>query len=227
MAEEFLYYYTSKLDAKENVHCGWIEPTSNPVACLGSGVYLTALDTNHGQETIRSNVWDGHSNEDYEVYFEIQMPSSSVSMPNETKRNVQVHYGNLYLSNYNWNLKSWDGQFLATQYFWVQSEGSAREVYREAMGLYSLVNDIVMAHSSIDDDEIHFVWKSSAGWYLYMSSEGQWSLNKLAGDRYGNLIQRADEEFLPSPCPTTPWEYWWNGTWFRDDVSLKVLPFYE
>ena len=76
------------------------------------------------QAIIKYNNWGGASAEaekKWEVYFEILMPPCKVSVADE-KRDLYVLRGPLQLIDEKWNLKTWNGDLLATQYFMVTEE---------------------------------------------------------------------------------------------------------
>ena len=227
MTEEFFYHYTSKRAAKLIIYEGKISPSlkANRDAIHGEGVYLTTLDPKQGKQTIKNNNWDGvaaiKTETDIEVIFEIQIPSSKVVRANNT-RDIQVYKGPLQLRDYRWNLKNWDGQLLATQFFMVSSEGRAKDCQISCMGRYSIVRDIV----TWQRDESYFVYKKDEGKeirYLY-KTDGGWCVGYCAGDRLGCLQQiNYDGQTLYSPSTTKPWEYYNEFGWQNDDKTLKVF----
>merc|ERR1719341_2487438 len=61
-----------------------------------------------------NNNWDGLAAiKKVDCYFEILMPSNKVRRGKE-KRDILVHEGALWLSEYKWSLKNWE---LATKHF--------------------------------------------------------------------------------------------------------------
>ena len=147
MSEEVFFHYTNKEAAIKTVLQGKILPSAlaeNSNAVHGDGVYLTTLEPRHGEVNIKNNNYlDGAAanKTNIEVHFEIMMPSSKVQRANDT-RDIQVHKGPLLLSDHKWNLKTWAGEVLATQYFMISSDGKARESHNKTMGRYTLVKDI-------------------------------------------------------------------------------------
>ena len=75
-----------------------------------------------------------------ECYFEILMPSGKVTSAKE-KRDIQIHTGELVLSQYKWSLKNWSGDLMATQHFMVRSEGESAVKHSTAMGRYNMCNN--------------------------------------------------------------------------------------
>ena len=147
MSEEYFYHYTNHASAKAIFLAGKILPSlrSNGDAVHGDGVYLTTLDPKLGKDIVGKNNWDGvtRTPEDkMECYFEILMPSSKVRRAKE-KRDIQIHTGELVLSQYKWSLKNWSGDLMATQYFMVRSEGEAADKHSTSMGRYTLCNNII------------------------------------------------------------------------------------
>ena len=226
--EEFFYHYTSKRAAKLIIYKGKILPSleANGDAIHGEGVYLTTLEPVQGEQTIKNNNWDGAAGTktNIEVFFEIQIPSSKVVRANDT-RDIQVYKGPLQLSDYRWNLKNWDGELLATQFFMVSSEGRAKVPQISCMGRYSIVRDIVTRQG----DESYFVYKKEEGkkiWYLY-KTDGCWRVGTIAGERLCGLRQKNDDgQTLYSPSTTIPWEYTSGLGWQNDDKTLKVFRCY-
>ena len=144
------------------------------------------------------------------------MPSSKVKRAKD-KRNIQVHTGELHLADYKWTLKSWEGEFLATQHFRVSSEGGASRAQGKCMGKYTLVRTIVMYQGipvyKHDEEDI----------YLYRNETGDWCVGKTAGDNMYALMQPSKTSLL-SPSKTLPWEYF-DGKW-SNDITLIVYPCY-
>ena len=196
MAEEFFYHYTSKEAAELIIFEGEILPSleSNEDAVHGNRVYLTTLEPGYGEETIKNNNWDGLAKTmtDIEAFFEILIPSSKVVRANDT-RDIQIYKGPLQLSDYKWNLKNWDGQLLATQFFMVSSDGKAKEHQGSSMGRYSIVRKVVTRQ----DDESCFVYKKDEGEvirYLYNLDE-DWIVGEISGgNRCIALQQNNDDE---------------------------------
>ena len=232
MSEEYFYHYTSISAAKLIILAGGIRPSleANGDAVHGDGVYLTTLEPGYGEETIKHNNWDGvaRTKTDIEAFFEILIPSSKVVRANDT-RDIQIYKGPLQLSDYKWNLKNWDGQLLATQFFMVSSDGKAKEHHGDCMGRYSIVKHVVTRQ----EDEHCFVYKKDEGEvtrYLY-NLEGDWIVGESAGgNRCIALTQNNNDvdkdQTHYSPFKNKPWEYF-DGTVMKDDdKTLKVFPCY-
>ena len=155
MSDEYFYHYTNKESAIEIFLEGKIEPSlrSNGDAVHGDGVYLTTLDPKLGKDIVGKNNWDGvtRTPEDkMECYFEILMPSSKVRRAKE-KRDIQIHTGELVLSQYKWSLKNWSGDLMATQHFMVRSAGEAAVKQSNTMGRYSMCKNII----THDDEPVY------------------------------------------------------------------------
>ena len=153
------------------------------------------------------------------------MPHSKVSVADE-KRDIYVHVGPLQLIHEKWNLKTWNGDLLATQYFMVTSEGKARDEHNSSMGRYSLVRDIVMMQSG--NGIRTFVYKNDNGeTFLYESSTRQWCVSPTVGESKCRLVQDKSNGSSLSPSKTLPWKYasYSNGM-FMYDNTLKVFPCY-
>ena len=138
---------------------GKIRPSlaSGGDAIHGDGVYLTTLEPKYGLPTIMNNNWDGVAvnRAKVEAYFEFWLPSSAIIRAKE-KRNIQVYKGTLKLSDYKWNLKSFEtGDLLATQYFMISSEGEAMKEYSDIMGRYTLSQKIVMNCPPLDNFPVY------------------------------------------------------------------------
>ena len=147
MSDEYFYHYTNSRNANIIFLSGKILPSlaSNGVAVHGDGVYLTTFEPRLGRDTIAKNNWDGMTrsqDEKMECYFEILLPSIKVKRARE-RRDIEVYSGELVLANYKWNLKSWIGELLATQYFMVRSDGEAGNRNSLLMGRYTLCGNIV------------------------------------------------------------------------------------
>ena len=140
-------------------------------------------------------------------------------------RDIQVYKGPLQLSDYRWNLKNWDGELLATQFFMVSSEGRAKGYQNSSMGRYSIVRDIV----TWQGDESYFVCKKDEGKeirYLYQT-DGCWRVGTIAGERLCSLHQKNHGQTLYSPSMTIPWEYARGVGWQNEDKTLKVFRCYK
>jgi len=196
----------------------------------GDGVYLTTLDPSYGMQTILNNNWDGAavSRENVEAYFEIILPSRKVFRAAEKNRDIQVYKGALRLSDYKWNLKSWDtGDLLATQHFMVSSNGEARRLHGSAMGRYSLVQHIVMNNYPLHRVPVY--QQEDGNHYLYTISSGVWCVSPIAGDSVCKLKQELpNEEVAPSPVKNLPWQFssYDSDSDWGDDFTLKVFPCY-
>jgi len=220
MTEEFFYHYTDAQSAQEIFLSGTIEPSaiSRGNAVHGTGVYLTTLDTSHGREVIANNNWGGvvtgqrDQVERTECYFEILLPSNE-------GRDIQIYNGELVLENYKWNLRSWDGELLATQYFMVRSEGGAAQKYSYLMGRYTICENIV----THDDNPVYKKEGEHVDVFLYTDYNGDWRVGTVVGTTRCNLQQSSD--FSPSPNRTKMWQYAANGR-FIDDPTLKVYACY-
>ena len=138
-----------------------------------------------------------------------------------------MYKGTLKLSDYKWNLKSFEtGDLLATQYFMISSEGEAMKEYSDIMGRYTLSQKIVMncpPHYNVP------VYKKDGGnFYLYLNSSeesGDWLVSDVVGYSAGYLQQlNLGGEPAPSPLQNLPWQYSSNG--WKDDDTLKVYPCY-
>ena len=226
MAEEFFFHYTSKKAAKEIIFEGKIRPSlaANGDAIHGDGVYLTTLEPRHGEDIIKNNNWDGvaATKTNIEVYFEIVIPSSKVVRADDT-RDIQVYKGSLQLIDFKWNLKNWDGELLATQYFMVSSEGGAQELHGDSMGRYTLSRDIV----TMQGKERSYVYKKDEGSrYLYASRLGCWTVGKVAGDDWWLLRQpKSNDKPYYTPAKIEPWKHSSNDGG-KYDKTLKVYPCY-
>ena len=89
--------------------------------------------------------------------------------------------GELLLVDYNWSLKSWDGDLLATQHYMVRSQGGAARERR-----YTLCQSIIMPGGTP-------VYKQDEGVnYLYLSEYGFGSVGDVAGDNYCYLVQKSN-----------------------------------
>jgi len=233
MSEEVFFHYTNKEAAIKTVLQGKILPSAlaeNSNAVHGDGVYLTTLEPRHGETTIKNNNYlDGvaANKTNIEVHFEIMMPSSKVQRANDT-RDIQVHKGPLLLSDHKWNLKTWAGEVLATQYFMISSDGKARESHNKTMGRYTLVKDIcTMIKMNGKEVGRSFVYKHDEGnKYLYSNEKGEWCVGSVAGSNDCILYQpNPDNNAVSnhSPSKTIPWKYFKRG-WNDDDKTLKVFP---
>jgi len=228
MADEFLlfYHYTSLKAAKRVLIAGKILPSTaaNGDAAFGDGVYLTMLEPQYGEEKIMKNNWDGAavSRDKVEAFFEIQMPGTK-AVRAEDKRDILVHKGDLVLSDYKWNLKSWDGVLLATQHFRVSSSGRAREEQGGSMGRYTLYPQAVLSHAGL---ELVPVYKhDDRDLFLYLNRGGNWSVGAVIGDDRCKLVQIRHEE-SPSPAPSKYLSWQYAGTGWKGDDTLKVYPCY-
>ena len=223
MSEEYFYHYTNHASAIAIFLAGKIEQSlrSNGDAVHGDGVYLTTLDPKLGKEVVGKNNWDGvtRTPEDkMECYFEILMPSSKVRRAKE-KRDIQIHTGELVLSQYKWSLKNWSGDLMATQHFMVRSEGEAAVKQSSTMGRYTLCTNI-LTHGDTP------VYKhDEREMYLYSNEDGDWSVSNVAGHGSSYLFQLSQN--YPSPHKTITWKYFVEKVGgFEDDETLKVYPCY-
>jgi len=235
MSEIYFYHYTTRDAAWHILREGEITPShaAHGDAVHGDGVYLTTLDPRKGEDTIKNNNWDGAAagaEKKIEVYFEILIPHDKVSMANDM-RDIQVYKKPLKLNDFKWNLKTWDGDLLVTQYFMVTSKGKAREENGHCMGRYTLVRNIVMHHSG--RKEMTPVYKKDESHFLYLNSGGQWCVGDTVGKLESQLVQTFDG-FSLLPSKTSPWNYASaissnveSFDWMDDDRTLKVFPCYR
>ena len=175
-----------------------------------------------------NNNWDGAAattREKMEAYFEIQMPSTKAVRAND-KRDILVHKGVLTLRDYKWNLKSFAGELLATQYYRISSSGRAREEHESCMGRYTLYPKAVLSHAGLERVP---VYKQDDGdYYLFLGRKGSWYVDEIIGDDSCELKQSIKGGH-PSPAPSKslPWQYCdEDGSWKEDDDTLKVYPCY-
>ena len=125
-----------------------------------------------------------------ECYFEILIPSSKVKRAKD-RRDIQVHAGELILSQYKWSLKSSDGELLATPHFMISSEGQAKNSQSDSMGRYTLCDYIVT-------QLIIPVYKHDENnRFLYRSSDGKWFVSDVVGYDLCYLRQQSNNSALP------------------------------
>merc|ERR1712168_876988 len=99
----------------------------------------------------------------------------------------------------------------------VRSEGEAAVQHSNAMGRYTLCNNIIT-----HDDKP--VYKHDAReLFLYSSKNGNWSVGEVAGHSTSYLYQLSQRAL--SPHKTIIWKYAQNKV-FKDDGTLKVRPCY-
>merc|ERR1719369_550040 len=186
------------------------------------------MEPQYGMNTVMEKNWAGAavSKDNVEAYFEMLMPSTK-AVRADGNRDIFVHDRDvLELSDYKWDLKSWDGVLLATQYFRVSSSGKARKKRGSCMGRYSLYQHaIINKDAGLEDVP---VYKQDGGDnYLYLAN-GYWCVGPVIG-YFGrcNLYQPKNGESPPSPTPSKslPWQYGVRGEW-KDDPTLKVYPCY-
>ena len=92
----------------------------------GNGVYLTTVDPNLGKRTgLVSLDFRTRSLRDILTFV------SQVTMCEEPETGVELD-----LADYNWSLKSWEGELLATQYLMANSLGKAARKYGSGVGRY-------------------------------------------------------------------------------------------
>ena len=231
MTEVYFYHYTSVSSAIKILRKGEIKPSVavNGDAIHGDDVYLTTLEPRLGPSTIKKNNWDCASaavEKKIELYFEMMIPLNKVTMANET-RDIQVYKGPLELSLYRWNLKTWEGELLSTQYFMITSDGKAKEKHPNVMGRYTLVRDTVVMWDVGDEIISTSVYKKDDNEiFLYVNMRGLWCVSDTAGKLACSIMQPNDGEFSLSPSKTLPWKYSEKGAWMDDDHTLKVFPCY-
>ena len=94
--------------------------------------------------------------------------------------------GELILSNYNWNLKSWDGKLLATQNYMVSSQGEAARQHSYAMGRYTLCQNFVTP------GDMPVYKHDGKRFYIYRNEVGDWCVGDVAGYSSCSLIQKSN-----------------------------------
>ena len=203
----------------------WYDCIASGDAAFGDGVYLTTMEHQYGIKAIMENNWDSvaATKEDkLEAFFEILMPST-MAIRVKDKRDILVYKGDLKLSDYKWNLKSFDdGDLLATQYFRVTSSGRMRQ---DCMGRYTLYSHAVLWHPDLDNVPVYK--QDNGNKYLYLAGGlGKWGVGPVIGSNVCSLQQVKKEGESPTPTPSKalPWQYH-DGGW-KDDATLKVYPFY-
>jgi len=217
MSEEFFYHYTDAESAQHIFLSGYIRPSvpSPRDAVHGAGVYLTTLEPRLGREVVAYNNWGGTftgQTDKMECYFELWLPSHEVKRAKD-ERDIQIYVGPLFLRNYKWNLKRWDGELLATQHFMIRSEGEAAEDHDYLMGRYTLYEYIV------SQDGLPVYKKDDGNFFLYTDKNGNWCVGDVVGDNRCWLSQ--DSNKSPSPDRTEVWKYIYEDTW-SEDITLKV-----
>ena len=222
MSEEYFYHYTNLSSARRIFIEGKILPSQKTKgdAVHGDGVYLTTLDPKLGKEAVWKNNWDGVSrtvNEKMECYFEILLPSTAVRRAKE-RRDIQVFPGELPLSEYNWSLKKWSGELLATEHFMIRSEGEAAKKQPFCLGRYTLCRYIIMQ----DGTPVYKHDKNQI--FLYRNSEGKkWFVGPVAGHTATILAQTSEDS--SSPSKTVQWMYA-TPDGLKADETLRVNPVY-
>jgi len=226
MTDEYFFHYTSIKGGKEIV----LENKLLPVLSEhGEGVHLTTLGPALGIQTVRNNfsgvAGAGHSMQDFEAYFQIQMASSEIRRANH-KRDIQVYPGPLQLSDYKWSLRrTKDSEVLATEYMMIScGSGGARAEHSSAMGRYRLWRTAVTR-----GQERCPVYEQEQGkHYLYLTHnpnqcDGDWVVSDKPGSVQVFLQQVPPKVPLPSPSRTIVWEYSCEDGW-KEDPTLKVYP---
>ena len=230
MTEEFFFHYTTEEAAIQIVLDGEIEASlgADGDAVHGEGVYLTTLEPKYGLQTIMKNNWGGAAADRAKVdaYFEILLPSREITRAKD-KRDIQVYKGTLKLSDYKWNLRSFDtGDLLATQYFMISSEGEAMEEHSDIMGRYKLSKKNVTNCPPLSNVPVYK--KDGGKFYLYLTHRGNWIVSDVVGHSAGYIFQLNSGEPAPSPLKNLPWQYSSdaNANGWKDDDTLKVYPCY-
>ena len=134
------------------------------------------------------------------------MPSTKVIRAND-QRDILVHKGVLLLRDYKWNLKSLDGELLATQKFRVSSSG--RVGAWRCKGRYTLYQHAILSCGGLGDVP---VYKQDGGdGYLYLRKDGDvgfWAVSPVIGGEYCWLMQaRTGESPSPIPDKSLKWQY--------------------
>ena len=221
---------TSLYSAKQIMIAGKIlqSKAASGDAAFGDGVYLTTMEHKYGIKTIMENNWDSvaATKEDkLEAFFEILMPSN-MAIRVKDKKDILVYKGDLKLVDYKWNLKRFDGELLATQYFRVTSSERGGEMRRDCMGRYSLDSHAVTWHH--DSNHVPVYKKDDGNKYLYLEGgRGEWVVGKVIGGNVCLLQQAKKKGESPSPTPSKAlaWRYSDSSGW-KDDATMKVYPFY-
>ena len=92
----------------------------------GNGVYLTTVDPNLGEKAgLVSHDFRTRSLRDILTFV------SQVTMWEKPETGLELD-----LADYNWSLKSWEGELLATQYFMASSLEKAARKYGSGVGRY-------------------------------------------------------------------------------------------
>ena len=128
MSHEDFYHHTTKYGATNIFLDGKIMPSQagNGDAVHGNGVYLTTVDPNLGKRTgLVSLDFRTRSLRDILTFV------SQVTMCEEPETGVELD-----LADYNWSLKSWEGELLANQYIMASSQGKAARKYGSGVGRY-------------------------------------------------------------------------------------------
>merc|ERR1712059_64913 len=139
-------------------------------------------------------------------------------------RDIQIYSRDLYLADYKWSLKMFDGrlggELVATQYFMVSSQGQAAVIHRESMGRYTLSQN----HISQDDTPVYEHDENNK--YLYRNKYGEWCVGVTVGHTSVHLNQPSENSLSPSKIK--PWLYADGGDGgdggFQEDKTLKVFP---
>jgi len=222
MAEEFVYHYTSSVNAKCIFLSGEIKQSTRAGgdAVHGDGVYLTTLEPSLGRDTVTANNWGGAAGAQkgkIECYFEILLPSVNLRRAKK-RRDIQIYSGNLVLSRYKWSLKTFDGELVATQHYTVSSQGQAAVINGTCMGQNTLCQNVV------SQDETPVYKHDDNNRYIYRGKHGEWRVGRTIGHNLSSLAQRSENSL--SPNKTKPWLYADVAGKWQEDETLKVFPCY-
>jgi len=222
MAEEFVYHYTSSVNAKCIFLSGEIKQSTRAGgdAVHGDGVYLTTLEPSLGRDTVTANNWGGAAGAQkgkIECYFEILLPSVKLRRAKE-RRDIQIFSGNLVLSRYKWSLKTFDGGLVATQHYMVSSQGQAAVAWSRTMGQYTLCQNVV------SQDDTPAYKHDENNYYIFRGKNGNWCVGETIGHNRCSFTQRSENSL--SPNKTKPWLYADVAGKWQEDETLKVFPCY-
>ena len=220
MEYEYFYYYTTAINANSIILAGAIPPSlgvAGDYVPHGDGVYLTTLSPSYGRGVITYHTQGAPAEglvQPIEVYIEISLPSNLITRPADL-RNIQLYDGSLQLSGSQWSLRSFSGVLLATEYLRVTSVGGAAVSKSDMLGRFKLMRNVVtQGHGFVYELE-------GGGSYLYKSSEGAWTIGRIAGGDDADLCQLIETDPLERV-----WLYKFRPGEWREDLTITLIPCY-
>jgi len=225
MADKLYYHYTDDEGSKSIIRSGKIQASLSSEATddagFGNGVYLTTLKAKTCTKSdIAMNNWlkvsvdfiNRTSN-----YFVLKIPDSDIKDASTDRRNIFL-FGNrkdLCLHKYKWWLVNYDSDTIISSYKYQMSSFGPSTVMP---GLKSKLGEYKMSDETVNGRPVYK--HETSDLYLFMTKLGSWMVGSDPGQDIRSFLQVSKNSL--GPDSKLPWDYWSDGQWHEDDITLRA-----